>query len=159
MAVGASYLDETFLSEFQHVDHVPKDLHKLEWLVRLPVEDFRDFLRLVNARSITRDTIIKMVRERLGEDMDAVVEDVLTADKLRSRWTSAFERLAKGFDELPVNAARELLLEQCKESFAATCEVIAANFPDLGDDVSSEEGESDDESDLIVSRPRTANGS
>src|SRR5690349_19435233 len=88
---------------------LPYDLHKLEWLCRLPVAELEQLCDANDPRQVDRAGVIKEVQRRLGEEVQAGKRPTLKA--LRTSWQNSFEALLTKVGELDQEDRRRCIAE------------------------------------------------
>jgi len=127
---------------------MPNDVHKLEWIARLPSESLATFLRTIDCREGSRGAVIAAVQRVLGTRKKSPKAPKMTWQDLKKRWSDYVDRMIDAIDNL---GDQEIDETCCKE----LVDSLRAKYVEMEDaltyevDTGEEPADSTDEESLI----------
>jgi hypothetical protein len=119
------------------LDRMPGDLHKLEWLCRLPLEQLAAACKTHDFRKADRGQVIALVKKLLGKEEPP---KQVTPDLIHKKWVNWQDRLLGDLAELGAEERQRAI-----QDLEGTLEGFRASLHEVDDDLASEEDEETEE--------------
>jgi len=117
LAIGESCLVTQGLLDAELLCQLPADLHKLEWVAKLSLEELKPFLKLIHCKEDSRHAVIHAVQRMIGYIPPAPKEQQASVKHLKKRWADYVSRMVKAIEGLDDQDVDDQTLQQLKDEF------------------------------------------
>jgi hypothetical protein len=126
--LGEHWCDDQHTPPRELLSVLPYDIHKLEWLCKLPIEKLKMLNETADLRERSRGEVITSVKRMLGMTNLQIHPEQEALKPLKQLWQHSIERLLDGIEDLTA-VQRQQLAEDIETKAAQLMDAL--QVPDV----------------------------